>query len=338
MSNVLRTRGICYDTGVNYTPDALSRTFWHVEAVAADMRVIASDLGCTAVAIFGTRHERLRDAAELALAEGLDVWLQPRLIEATSSEMIDHMVEAAKLAEVLRERHPGKVTLNVGCELSLFMKGVLPGRNFMWRMRGLLVAWMAMPLFNRKLNVHLHLAATRAREHFGGPLAYSAGEWEGVDWRPFDSVGVDYYRERLNASTYVAGLRALARHGKPVIITEFGCCSFRGAARRGGGGFLIVNWLAQPPTVKRGHLRDEAEQAATIESLVRLYQEEGVDGAFVYAFSEPRNLHTDDPRTDLDMASYGIVKIVRRETADEPEEWQPKEAFVRLAALYRDGT
>lgn len=223
----------------------------------------------------------------------------------------------------------------MSAELSLFMQGVLPGRNFMWRMRGLLVAWMAMPLFNRKLNAHLGRASARAREHFGGPLVYSAGEWEGVDWSPFDYVGMDYYRERLNASTYVAGLRALKRHGKPVIITEFGCSSFRGAARKGGGGFLIVNWFAQPPTVKRGHVRDETEQAETIESLVQLYQEEGIDGAFVYAFSEPRNLHTDDRRTDLDMASYGIVKIMRKETAEEPELWKPKAAFGRLAALYR---
>lgn len=332
----LPVRGVNYDTGVNYEAGALSRRFWHPAAVRRDMRVIAGELGCTAVTVLGTDLDRLREAAKSALAEGLDVWVQPRLIEGTMPETLAHTARAARMAEGLRARHEGRVTLNVGCELSLFMKGVLPGTGFLWRMRGLVVYWMVMPVFNRRLNRHLRQAAAVAREHFGGPVTYSAGEWEGVDWGPFDYVGVDYYRDKANRGRYTEGLRRYQAHGKPVVITEFGCCSFRGAAERGGGGFMIVNWRQDPLTVKPGHVRDEGVQADYLESLVALYKREGVHGAFAYAFSEPRNLHTDDPRTDLDMASYGVVRIVAPETADGAEAWEPKAGFHRLAAAYAD--
>jgi hypothetical protein len=335
---VLPVRGIAYDTGVDYViggaASAWSRDFWHPQAVERDMAAIAGDLHCTAVTVLGTDHTRLHEAAEAALARGLDVWLQPRLIEGTRRDTLRHLAEAARIAEDLRRGHEGRVTLNVGCELSLFMRGILPGRNFLWRMRGLMAYWTVMPLFDRRLNAYLGDACTVARERFHGPLTYSSGEWEGVDWAPFDHVGVDYYRDRWNTRGYVDGLRRYAAHGKPLVITEFGCCSFAGAERKGGGGFLVVDWRADPPVVKPGHRRDEGVQADYIEGLVDLYREEGVHGAFVYAFSEPRNLHTDDPRSDLDMASYGVVAITHRETADAPEQWRPKPAFDRLAAAY----
>ena len=333
--DTLRIRGINYDTGVNYDQTVWSRDFWHPEAVEHDMKIIALELGCTAVSIFGTKHERLREAAELALKQGLDVWLQPRLIEGTQAATLKHLVETAIIAEELRSQYENKITLNVGCELSLFMKGILPGKNFFGRMRGLMVYWIVMPIFNRKLNKYFRTACESARMHFNGPLVYSAGEWEGVDWTLFDYVGVDYYRERLNASTYTNGLRKLKSYHKPVIITEFGCCSFKGAELKGGGGFMIVDWRKDSPTVKPGYVRDERVQADYIKSLVELYREEQIDGAFVYAFSEPRNLHTDNSLTDLDMASYGVVKITLKETAENPEVWKTKQAFGSLAKLYR---
>jgi hypothetical protein len=326
-NKVLPVRGINYDTGVNYAPDEWSRDFWHPKAVKHDMQIIATEIGCTAVAIFGTSHERLRETAQLALEQGLDVWLQPRLIEGTQAETLEHLVETARIAEELQATHKNKVTLNVGCELSLFMKGILPGSSFLW---------MVMPIFNRILNKFLQTACVLAGKHFSGPLVYSAGEWEGIDWTPFDYVGVDYYRESSNASTYTSGLRQLKAHGKPVIITEFGCCCFKGADKKGGGGFLIVNWHKDMPTVKPGYNRHEQVQADYIRSLIEIYKDERIDGAFVYAFSEPRNVHTDDPQTDLDMASYGIVKITHRESAEKPETWEPKQAFATLTELYRE--
>jgi hypothetical protein len=332
--NILPVRGINYDTGVNYDGDALSRKFWHPKAVKRDMHVIAHELHCTAVTVLGTDIERLGQAAEYVLKEGMDAWIQPRLIEGTQEASLVHLGRAAELAEQLRRRYPGKVTLNVGCELSLFLKGILPGKNFQVRMRGLMVYWIIMPVFNRKLNKYLRKACDVARSRFKGPVTYSSGEWEGVDWEPFDYVGVDYYMETSNKLTYVSGLRGLHKHGKPVVITEFGCCSFKGADRKGGGGFMIVKW-GNPPTVKPGHERDEQVQADYIEKLAAIYKQEKVYAAFIYAFSEPRNVHTADPRTDLDMASYGVVKVMTPESKNAPEVWEPKAAFARIRDIYQ---
>jgi hypothetical protein len=47
-------------------------------------------------------------------------------------------------------------------------------------------------------------------------------------------VGVDLYRDESNEATYAREVRALHRFGKPVVITEFGCCAYRGADKRGG--------------------------------------------------------------------------------------------------------
>lgn len=330
----LPIRGITYDTGVDYDASSLSREHWHPTSVAQDMRTIARELHCTAVSVIGTDHDRLRDAAELALAEGLDVWLQPRLIEASWPDALEHLAVGAGIAERLREGSDRSVVLTLGCELSLFLKGILPGRGFMGRMRALTVTWIGMPLFDRRLNAYLRSAVEVARARFGGPVTYAAGEWEGVDWAGFDYVGVDLYREASNARSYLGKLRALHDHGKRVVITEFGCATFRGAERKGAGGFLIVDWR-ELPAVKPGYERDETSQADEIGDLVGLYREADIEGAFVYAFSEPRMVHTADPRTDLDMASFGVVKVVEAATAEAPERWEPKLAFDRLAEAYR---
>lgn len=329
----LPVRGINYDTGVNYDKSGMSRDFWHPKAVRRDMQVIARDLHCNGVTVFGTKIDRLEQAASFALQEGLDVWIQPRLIEGSRSETLEHLVRTAAVAERLRQQYPDRVNLNIGCELSLFMKGIMPGKNFQVRIYGLMLYWVVMPIFNYRLNAYLRRACAGVRQHFGGKLTYSSGEWEGIDWEPFDFVGMDYYMDANNKHTYLAGLRKLQSHGKPVIITEFGCCSFKGADRKGGGGFMIIKWGKQP-TIKRGHVRDERVQADYIENLVQIYQREQVYGAFIYAFSEPRNVHSANPRFDLDMASYGLVKVTRRETATDPETWEPKPAYRRVGRLY----
>ena len=152
------------------------------------------------------------------------------------------------------------------------------------------------------------MRSTRIRPIFGGQLTYSSGPWEEVDWRPFDVVGIDLYRDTENAATFVDDVRALHRHGKPVVITEFGCCAFRGAEDLGGGGFLVVDWTAAPPIVEPGLVRDEQVQARYIDELLDVFTAERVHGAFVYDFIEPGNPYSPDPRFDLDMAGFGVVK------------------------------
>jgi hypothetical protein len=145
------------------------------------MRTIARELHCNAVSIIGTRHDRQRDAAEPALAEGLDVWLEPRLIDATWPDALAHVAVSAEISERLRGGSDRSIVLPLGCELSLFLEGILPGRSFMERMRALFITWIGMPLFGRRLNAYLRSAVAVARGRFDGRVAYAAGEWEGVD-------------------------------------------------------------------------------------------------------------------------------------------------------------
>jgi hypothetical protein len=64
---------------------------------------------------------------------------------------------------------------------------------------------------------------------------------------------------------------------------------------------------------------------------------EGVDSAFVYTFAFYSLPHRSDQREDLDMASYGVVKVLEgRLGYTYPDmAWEPKAAFTALADYYR---
>jgi hypothetical protein len=57
------------------------------------------------------------------------------------------------------------------------------------------------------LNRLVRQAADVARADFGGPITYGAKLWEFVDWKPFDIIGLDYYRIPYNRARYVTKLR-----------------------------------------------------------------------------------------------------------------------------------
>jgi hypothetical protein len=117
------------------------------------------------------------------------------------------------------------------------------------------------------------------------------------------------YRFGDDPAGYERRLCALvAEAGKPVVVTEFGCSAHVGADRRGPGSFLVVNWFAQPPRIRDGHVRDEGVQAAYLAELIDLYADADVHGCFVFTFAMPDFPHHPDPRNDLDMAGFGVVK------------------------------
>jgi hypothetical protein len=146
------------------------------------------------------------------------------------------------------------------------------------------------------LNDLIASATAVAREVFGGSITYSSGSWEELDWSGLDYVGVDYYMDAGNRSTYVDDLRAYHQHGKPIVITEFGCCCYEGAEDAGGSGFDIVDWEKSPPELKGDFVRNEQVQADYIANLIEIYEGEGVHGAFVYTFLE-ESPHSPDPGT-----------------------------------------
>ncbi|PXY30341.1 hypothetical protein DI005_12065 [Prauserella sp. PE36] len=57
-----------------------------------------------------------------------------------------------------------------------------------------------------------------------------------------------------------------------------------------------------------------------------------MDSAFVCPFASYHLPHRDDPRADLDRASYGVVKVLTGADRDVP--WEPEAAFTALAEYY----
>ncbi|WDZ88567.1 CPBP family glutamic-type intramembrane protease [Nocardiopsis sp. HUAS JQ3] len=335
----LAQKGILYDVGSSYLPGQNSRPRWRPDVVDREMRVIREDLHCTAVTVFGEDLGRLEEAARLALGRGLYVWVQPRLVDAAPGELTANLGRAAEAAERLRRDHPERVGLNVGCEISLFATGVLPGRDLDRRTRALGLLFPLLPWFDRRLNRLLREMAGTARGGFHGPLTYGSGTWESVDWAPFDVVGVDYYLDELTRRSYRQGLRRLRAHGKPVVVTEFGCCSYEGARDRGGSGSDILDWSdLGDRRVRGGHVRDERVQADLIGDLLDVFETEEVHGAFVCMFIEGDCRYSPDPTRDQDMASFGIVRPPPLESGLSPDDghWEPKLAFHTLAARYAE--
>jgi len=328
----MQVKGVTYDVGTDYGQSTPSRTHWATADVRRDVRAIRRDLHCTSVNFYGSDLDRLVEGASLALAEGLAVSIQPRPINSDREQMLDTLARCAREAERLRAR--GGVTLNTGCELTLFTSGFIPGDTFTARMEVLVRSQPPSPVFSDLLNRHLKDVARVARQEFRGPITYGSGAWEEVDWSHFDLVGVNFYRDRNNASHYVPHLRGLRRHGKPVVITEFGCCAFEGAEEMGGSGWIIVNREKDRPSVKPGYTRSEETQAREIESLLDLYEEEDLHGAYVFDFMSANHPWDPDPARDLDMAAYGIVKVLPWEPGDSSLRWKPKLAFDAVARRY----
>lgn len=328
----LAIRGVNYDTGTAYVGGKTSRLVWSLDDVRRDMGVIAGDLGCTHVCVYGTDTDRLIAAAEIALAAGLDVSVQRRVVDVSREEMRIVVTECARRVAALGA--DGRVMINIGCEASLFTRGFIPGGNVLSRLKALGLLWpVLLPWIYFRLGPLLTRIASDVRTVFNGPVTYSAGTWETVDWTAFDFVGVDLYRDRHNEKSYVRDLRGYLAHGKPLIITEFGCCAFEGAERLGGAGWLVADHSKEPSEVKPGYTRSEAVQARHIGEMVDLFEAEAVHGAFVFTFVEAGSRHDEDPRYDLDMASYGLVKVLSSQ--DEPNiRWAPKEAFATVAARF----
>ena len=330
----LALRGVHYDTGTSYIPGQLSRQIWHPAAVNEELRTIRQELNCNAITIAGTNIQRLVQGATVAFKHGLHVWLQPRLFEATQQEMLDYLGEVAAAAEELRRQH-GELVLNVGCELSMFTKGIVAGNDFNERRATLAASTVSpFPAINRVLAEHLKKASDVARSHFRGRITYSPIPWEDVDWSLFDILSTNNYRDDSNRGTYVERLRRLKRYGKPVVVTEFGCSTFKGAEKMGAMGFDIIDFSQDPPGIRDGFVRSEKAQADEIGSLLRIYEEEAIEGAFVYQFLSEGEVHVADPRRDLDMASHAIVKCLGIDVARGRINWEPKLAFHEIARIY----
>lgn len=337
-------RGVVYDVGLMYGGKNCSVPEYRKDEVAYDMNVIANILGCNAVRIEGEDIDRLVYAAREAGRQGLRVMFNPWKHEADSAQTVAYIQEAAKKAQILCDEGIDLV-LVVGCEYSLFCKGVFPGDTFNDRMN-YLMSLSSVPdaeeqLRKRCVSLNRILASLvkAARKEFSGKLTYSSGTWESVDWSPFDIIGVDYYHNNESDEDYVAGLERYVRIGKPTVVMEVGCCTYTGAGSRGSFGFSILKGVNSDGSgiYENGIApeRNETEQADYVETNISLIRESGAAGVFIFVFSYP--IYPYNPTgLDLDMTSYALVKSFPPDSprSHKLPSWEPKQSFFRLGKIF----
>jgi hypothetical protein len=327
----VRYRGVVYEVGEGESP----ATAWSAERTRADLRAIRRDLHADTVKITGDGVERLTRTAAEAAENGLHVWLEPTLGDVPAQDILDHLAETGRFAEDLRRRGV-RVHLNVGCEFLLYVPGIVPGATATERIDNLLKGAYDPVRTARRLRRFTARAAAVGRSVFHGTLSYGAAQDEDVDWDLFDLVCVDYYGWFPTPTGHVRELRPYQCHGKPLAITEFGTCAFEGAPRLGGMAWDVVDYGTTPPRVKEGLVRSEHTQAGYLTEVYRVFSSMGLYAAMAYTFVTPDAPYRREPRLDLDMAAYSLVKVVRDRPADpdSPWHWEPKESFRALAGQY----
>jgi len=331
----MKWKGVCYDAGRVMLGQQWRPTF-DSHQVHRELEIIKQDLHCNAVRICGLNLDRLLMATENALTQGLDVWFSPEMWDKSQEETLDYLVKAAAAVEQLRGAFPQRLVLSIGSELTLFTQGFVEGNNVLER--------LSHPAFweqikagshNKPLNAFLTRANEAVRQVFHGNVTYFSVPLEMVDWSLFDVVGLDIYREARIKDSYGDLITRYLAYHKPVVIGEFGCCTYQGAEHAGGRGWAIVD-PQNPLQLNGDYVRDEGVQARELSELLRILDMVGVDGAFVFTFVAPSLPYQEDPKYDLDMASYSLVKSFANQhgTVYPEMPWEPKESFQLVAGYY----
>ncbi|MGA3060530.1 MAG: abortive infection protein [Candidatus Bathyarchaeia archaeon] len=353
----MKRKGVSYDVGrvmgFNWRPD------FDPKIVRRELEIIKNDLNCNAVRICGRNINRLIEASKYALEQGLEVWLSPEMWDKSPQQTISYITKAAKAAETLRQHWPDRLVFSVGSELTLFMRGIVEGRNITARIKNpTFISRVKAGEHNKPLNEFLSKAADSVRKEFHGKLTYASLIWEGVDWELFDFVGVDHYRIERIKDQYLQMLKPVFNHRKPVVITEFGYKTCQGGlgsegflSSSGLGGNIIdlkSQFLHQIPLIGRfvkphlngNHVRDENWQASQIVDNLKVLNDAGVDGAFIFQFISQITPYSENPKYDLDMASSSLIKYYddgKHGTTYQDMTWEPKESFKAVADYYKSG-
>jgi hypothetical protein len=345
----MRIKGVNYDVGtvmgVNWRPD------YDPEVVDRELAIIANDLRCNAVGISGKDIGRVLLTAEAAITHGLEAWLNPSdWSDKPPAATLAYIMEAARAAQPLHERHPGKVVLSIGSEFTLFMQGIIPGKTL--RQRAMTVRKtdvVKTGQHNQPLNDFLTKAVAEVRKVFTGPVMYRSLAWEHVDWSNFEIIGVDHYWAETIRDRYVDMVKPLFTYGKPVVNTGFGFNTTTAPVTGmlgtlGDLPFFRILLHQQPvigrfvrPKLKVVNERDEALQAKRLVENLTLLDEIGFSGAFMDTFILPTYPYSDTPKYDLDRASSNLVKYFengRRGTTYPDMTWEPKKAFRAVADYY----
>src|SRR5215467_12044797 len=210
------------------------------------------------------------------------------------------------------------------------MQGIIEGNNVLERM-GNPSFWenIQAGAHNKPLNAFLAMANEAVKQFFRGKVTYASAPLETVDWSHFDFVVVGMYRDARTKDSFGEIIKRYFACSRPVIIGEFGCCTYQGADDAGGMGWTIVDYPNNPLQLKGDYVRDEGLQARELTDVLHIFESVGVDGAFVFTFVSPTSPYNEDPKYDLDMASYSLVKsYTKKHGTTYPDMlWEPKESF-----------
>src|SRR6185312_9151509 len=334
----MKHKGITYDIGTEYSPGNFTINNLPESKISSDMQAIKEDLHCNAIRIYGENTDKLILASGIALRHGLDVWISPRYINAGTEETLQNLTGLARLFQALKTKYPEReFVFIVGGEATIDTQGFVKGDTLPERLQNLMKplflikdAFGIRPSFQKKLDEFLQGAAAAVRKEFAGKVTYASAMWEKIDWTPFDYIAVNLYKAAFNERSFERTLKKLIARGKPVIITEFGCCCHEGADKKGPMGYMVLDWSKSPPVFKETCTRNENVQARYITGLLETYQNYQVDGTFIFDFQAPKLAHNADPAFDFDMASFSITRPMNEIV------WEPKESFHAIADFYNE--
>jgi hypothetical protein len=306
-TNGIQLRGICYDVGTRYARSLKSmlpgcqkppRTPIEMDR---DFKVIREELSCNAIRIFGDSRESLLSSTDLALRRGFSVLVSPRFINFTIRQAAVGTARLAKDLDELRKKWgPGRIILLVANEVSLDLKGVVPGAGVEDRREHRITSKF-------QLNKSLKEIAIAARSNFDGLISYGASPSDAVNWRMFDVICMNLYLNERNRNSYTDIIGEIADSDKPVLITEFGFVTNDKALALGELGYRAVDWRTK--RVEKDVRRDEKAQAELMAENFFALGKTNIKGSFVYSFAEWNKTHRSRLSADLDAASFGVMKV-----------------------------
>jgi hypothetical protein len=265
-------KGVCYSPGFRLAGTSPLPE----DQMDEELDTISNELGCNAVRIYGDYDDSLLNCAQIAVKKAFDcIALAPRYIDSTIDETITKVADFAREAQNLSEL-TGKVQLWVGNELTIDTRGIREGATYFER-----CVAQDPPNMSNVLNEFLRNLTSVSRKEFEGKLSYSAGSWEPVEW---NRIGVDivgsneYFWPGGDLEAKIVSLKNL---GKPVYVTEFGSCTFKGACQWGGAGVLHDD----------NTLYDEDEQAKCIERYLRIFNRAKPNGCFLWEYKANNARH-----------------------------------------------
>ena len=291
-------KSIVYDAGTQYKYEGWDNRRWLSEEQFKRelVDVINRELGCNAVRLTGTDHNYLFRVAEIAINQGHfdKILINPRFIDCTRDEVLDKIVEFARGAEDLRQRHNG-IVFSIGNELAQDTKGI--GSDLRFYQERAMDKWDTG--WKDTLDDFLEDLSSAVSGVFNGELTYAAGYWElPIDWAGLglNVISVNEYldsgRPIADMNRQLSELRAYAdSRRKQLWITEFGCATFEGAFEIGG-----MAWA------EKGKTYSQEAQADGIKKYLQIFNEVQPEACTLHQFWE---------WNEDDSTSFAITKFRR---------------------------